>query len=193
MDFPVPKIVCDNIVGKHHFTGELMETAAAQGIAVNRLGLTQASKPIDFFVHYADELDLDPPYQRGDVWGVTRQKNLWFSILSGVPIPSIILNNRLDDSFDGPTHLSYGVIDGKQRITAILGFLQDRFSVPGDWFTSSVDVYYSDLDQALRRRLGNMPIATTEAKLPSLNAEKQVFDLVNFGGVPQGGVDADSS
>ncbi|MFT7022435.1 MAG: hypothetical protein ACJA07_001519 [Rhodococcus sp. (in: high G+C Gram-positive bacteria)] len=166
-----------------------MQNETAHAITVNRLGLAQRNRPIDFFRDYADELDLNPPYQRGDVWGATRQKNLWFSLLSGVPVPSIILNSRID--FDWPTQHGYGVIDGKQRITAILGFMHDRFRLPGSWFAATADVHYSELDRTVRRRLGNMPVATSEGQLPSLRAESQVFELVNFGGLAQGEVDAD--
>lgn len=169
--------------------GDTMNTPAR--IAIPKLGLTQANRPIDFFVHYAEELDMAPEYQRGDVWGRTRQQNLWFSILGGVPIPSIILNSRIETDFDGPTQYSYGVIDGKQRITAILAFVHDRLTLPGDWFSLTGDVHYSDLDQPVQRRLANTPLATSEGRLPSLDAERQVFELVNYGGVPQGSSDDD--
>lgn len=170
-------------------TGE--PTNMPNRIAIPKLGLSQANRPIDFFVHYADTLDMNPEYQRGDVWGATRQKNLWFSLLGGIPIPSIILNSRLESDFDGPTQYSYGVIDGKQRITAILAFVHDRLPLPGDWFSTSGDVHYSDLDQSVQRRITNMALATSEGRLPSLDAEREVFELVNYGGVPQGAADID--
>lgn len=169
-------------------TGELTDMPTR--IAIPKRGLSQANRTIDFFVHYADMLDMSPEYQRGDVWGVTRQKNLWFSLLGGIPIPSIILNSRLESDFHGSTH-SYGVIDGKQRITAILAFIHDRLPLPGDWFSTSGDVHYSDLDQSVQRRIANMTLAISEGRLPSLDAEREVFELVNYGGVPQGATDTD--
>ena len=36
------------------------------------------------------------------------------------------------------------------------------------------------------------PIAVSEAKLATLDEERDMFDLINFGGVPQGEIDEDA-
>lgn len=59
--------------------------------------------------------NLNPSYQRGDVWKNTDRQALIESILRGVPLPSIILLRT------GPSS-PYEVVDGKQRLTAILRF-----------------------------------------------------------------------
>jgi len=63
---------------------------------LERLKLSQTNRPMDVIKHWHidGQLLLDPPYQRGDVWGYKRQANLIRSILLGVPIPSIIINDR---------------------------------------------------------------------------------------------------
>lgn len=63
------------------------------------------------------DLNLTPSYQRGDVWSASMRQRLIESILRGIPLPSIILL-RPDD----PT-IPYEVVDGKQRLTAILRFV----------------------------------------------------------------------
>lgn len=60
--------------------------------------------------------NLTPSYQRGDVWANGDRQRLMGSILRGVPLPSIILLRT------GPT-TPYEVVDGKQRLTAILRFV----------------------------------------------------------------------
>lgn len=60
--------------------------------------------------------NLTPSYQRGDVWANSDRQSLLESILRGVPLPSIILLRT------GPSS-PHEVVDGKQRLTAILRFV----------------------------------------------------------------------
>ena len=128
---------------------------------------------------------LNAPYQRGDVWGRIRRRNLIKSIVLGIPIPSIVINDRASAGWD--EMVSCAVIDGKQRITTILMFLEDQLNVPGEWFGLDRDsLVFSELPIAERRRFRRLPISFCEGQLPSLEAEREVFELINFGGVPQG-------
>lgn len=69
------------------------------------------------FEFIGKRLNLSPSYQRGDVWGTPARQLLIESILRGIPLPSVILLKPED-----PT-LPYEVVDGKQRLTAILRFV----------------------------------------------------------------------
>ncbi|WP_314100859.1 DUF262 domain-containing protein [uncultured Frigoribacterium sp.] len=62
------------------------------------------------------KLNLTPSYQRGDVWRTGDRQALIESILRGIPLPSIILLRT------GGTK-PHDVVDGKQRLTAILRFV----------------------------------------------------------------------
>ncbi|MFF2831928.1 DUF262 domain-containing protein [Cellulosimicrobium cellulans] len=64
------------------------------------------------------KLDLNPTYQRGDVWPTKDAQLLIESILRGIPLPSIIVL-RPDSIASSP----YEVVDGKQRLTSILRFV----------------------------------------------------------------------
>ena len=63
------------------------------------------------------KLNLTPSYQRGDVWGATARQMLIESILRGIPLPSVILLRPEDPN------QPHEVVDGKQRLTAILRFV----------------------------------------------------------------------
>ncbi|QJW35492.1 DUF262 domain-containing protein [Cellulosimicrobium protaetiae] len=65
-----------------------------------------------------DKLELNPTYQRGDVWPTKDAQLLIESILRGIPLPSIIVL-RPDSIASSP----YEVVDGKQRLTSILRFV----------------------------------------------------------------------
>lgn len=62
------------------------------------------------------KLNLAPSYQRGDVWRTGDRQALIESILRGIPLPSVIL---LRTGASTP----HEVVDGKQRLTAILRFV----------------------------------------------------------------------
>lgn len=159
--------------------------------------LRQTNRAIDVLLFWRNEnneskcqigLLLDPPYQRGDVWGHKRRVNLIRSILMCVPIPSLIVNDRL--GADWPDDYRVAVIDGKQRITTLLMFLDGQLAVPGEWFDrDEPEVIFSDLSAGQQRKFMNKPLAFSEGRLPTLAAEQEVFDLVNFGGLAQGEVD----
>lgn len=166
---------------------------------LERLNLAQTNRPIEVIRYWAAEgnLLLTPPYQRGDVWGPVRQRNLIRSVMLGIPIPSIIVNDRLAaNSWYGKCwegDYSMAVIDGKQRLTALLAFLEDRLEVPGEWWDMHGEpmVKYSYLSVLHQRQFKNYPLQFTEGRLRSLEEEKEVFDLVNFGGLAQGETDHD--
>ena len=63
-------------------------------------------------------LNLSPSYQRADVWRTPDAQLLIESVLRGIPLPSVILLE--ENEVDGD---HYEIIDGKQRLTAILRFI----------------------------------------------------------------------
>lgn len=144
---------------------------------IQRLKLNQTNRPLEVVMHWdaSGILELSPPYQRGDVWGVKRQRNLIYSILMGVPIPSIIINDRFAAEWSQSEQIA--VIDGKQRITAVLAFLNNKLPVPVQWFGFEGDlaamVHYSDLPIARQRGISHQPIAFSEGCLASLDAERE--------------------
>jgi hypothetical protein len=170
-----------------------------------RLHMQMYSFPVDQYAGWADKpdrLDLNPPYQRGSVWGVERKRNLIRSLLMGLPIGAVFLNSRHIMQPDR-------VVDGKQRIEAILDFLGDGLAVPAEWFAEtdlipaavgqwgrghlSTDiVVYSDLTLPAQRRFRSATVATYQTKLRTEAEERELFLLINYGGVAQGDVDADA-
>lgn len=66
-------------------------------------------------------IDLQPDFQRGDVWGEPKRKKLIDSILRGWQIPPIHVI-RIDDMLQE-------VLDGQQRLRAIYSFLKNEFPI----------------------------------------------------------------
>ncbi|MBF0306872.1 MAG: DUF262 domain-containing protein, partial [Alphaproteobacteria bacterium] len=71
-----------------------------------------------------DDLNLQPDFQRGVVWTDDKKKKLVDSILRGWHIPPIHVVEVRDKG-------TQEVLDGQQRLTAILNFVNGRFTVDG--------------------------------------------------------------
>lgn len=146
------------------------------------------------------DLDLDTPYQRGSVWTEQQRRDLIKSLLIGLPIAAIVINQRGSNGAwrrnNGPLAADqpfYACIDGKQRLTAVKMWMDDELAVPRIWFNSTwvldavdgEEVRYSDLTEAGRRITSNMflvPVAV--ASLGTLAQEAEVYRLLNTTGTP---------
>jgi len=146
------------------------------------------------------DITLDAPYQRGHIWTVDQRIALIRSWLQGIPVAAAILNNRMGRGWPvaGP---AYAVVDGKQRITTAIMWLDDEFAVPASWFDprwvdTTVDtddgpyVHHSNLSVVGQRMFATRAmLPCAEAQVSSVAAEAEVYLLVNGEGTPQ--TDAD--
>ena len=66
-------------------------------------------------------LNLEPTWQRLDVWSLKKKRELISSLLLGIPVPSIILHRH---------GKQISIIDGKQRLTSIVKFMRNEFKLP---------------------------------------------------------------
>jgi len=180
-----------------------------------RLQVETAAYTPDWCVNLANgdksNLDMDQPYQRGDVWNDWRRCLLIRSLIQGIPIGAITINDRFGARFHEPSYGSrhsrtpnrnwaYAVVDGKQRFTTLVKWALSELTVPASWFPRSdilsteetPDGQYvrmSGLNSTQRRKFSNRPLAIMVAKVQTLAEEQQIFNLINFGGVAQGEVD----
>lgn len=75
--------------------------------------------------------NFEPPYQRpSEVWSPSKKSFLIDTILKNFPMPPIFLHQHIDAS-TGKT--MYDVIDGKQRLNAILAFIKNEISTPDNF------------------------------------------------------------
>lgn len=91
--------------------------------------------------HDANELSMKPPFQRNPVW-VDRQKSFLIdTILSGLPIPEVYMQ----DTITAEGEARYIVVDGQQRIRAVLEFLEGRFNIDSKDSPQWADMSFDDL------------------------------------------------
>lgn len=181
------------------------------GAPLTRLPLSTSNRQARWLVRQIEDgdLDIDPPYQRGAVWSDDQRVALMYSLLSGVPVPTLIFNDRhgahWHDTNTYDRHAgngaSYAVVDGKQRLLCVKAWFDNELAIPASWMEAehvvTVEqtpdgpyVRVSGLSELGRRATGErilLPVG--EAMAGSVREEAQLYLLVNGGGTPQSDAD----
>jgi len=76
-----------------------------------------------------EQLDLNPPYQRRSVWSLREKQRFLDTVLRNYPSPAIFLHTTYDT--DG--NATYHVVDGKQRLSTILDFVDGKIRLAKDF------------------------------------------------------------
>jgi Protein of unknown function DUF262 len=127
------------------------------------------------------ELLLQPTYQRNYVATDLIASKLIESILLDVPIPVVYLAEEQDGS--------YSVIDGQQRLTSFLSFLDGKFPDNRPFKLSGLKVlteinrrFFTDLDSELQKKIRSTTIHSIIIKKESNPDIKfEIFERLNTG------------
>lgn len=77
-----------------------------------------------------DVILVDPPYQRmGDIWPLDKRQLLIDSIINQFDIPKIYLHNIVGQKYSKKGKYRYSIIDGRQRLESIWGFINGDFAL----------------------------------------------------------------
>lgn len=100
-------------------------------------------------VHEQKELEVKPPFQRNPVW-VTRQKSFLIdTILNGYPIPEIYMQEIINEN----STASYIIVDGQQRIRAVLEFLEGDYEIDAKDSPIWADMTFEELSPEEKKRI----------------------------------------
>ena len=123
------------------------------------------------------DMNLQPNFQRGEVWSKNKQQKLIDSILREWTIPPIHVicsNDGIDE-----------VLDGQQRLVAIRDFVEGKFSINGniDPFNQSIKelhgLTYDKLPAEVRRRFLRYHISFITLKDFAPSEPAELFDRLN--------------
>ena len=127
---------------------------------------------IKAFQKIANRVDFVPIYQRyGNIWSPEKKKLLIDTIINSFDIPKFYFNYFIEENnLLNPSKAVYAVIDGKQRLQAILDFLNDKFALDGEF------VFYEKPEYDLKN-LKFSEIALRHSYIASI-IENYILDIV---------------
>lgn len=114
-----------------------------------------------------------PPFQRPPVWTMEQKVRFIESAWMGLPIGAFVYNQTPDMK----SRFDCWLLDGQQRITAIIEYINDEFDVFGHKF--------SELTEADHRRW-DMSVSFPALRTTLQDEEKlrDVYDRLAYGGTP---------
>jgi len=95
-----------------------------------------------------DELDLTPEFQRRSVWTDKARSYLIDTIVRGKPIPKIYFRTTENPKTKKTIH---AVVDGQQRLTSVLFFLQDGFQIHKIHNAEYGGMRFSELEKSVQK------------------------------------------
>ncbi|MBD8217452.1 DUF262 domain-containing protein [Microbacterium sp. CFBP 13617] len=124
-----------------------------------------------------DELDLQPDFQRGEVWDSKRRQRLVDTVLRGWYVPAV----HIVRSDDGDEE----VLDGQQRLAGIRDFFDDRVKIDG--FIEPRDpkiealhgLRYSQLPDSVRKAVNRFVVQTITLTAYDPDEPNELFFRLN--------------
>lgn len=138
-----------------------------------------------------EKYNFEPPYQRRSVWTDEKQSYFIDSILRNFPIPPIFLHRKIDPDSG---RMTFDVIDGKQRLTAIARFINNEIPAANEYGPTeepnALDgAFFKDL--STDEKLSEFRTAFWKYDLPieyidpsDIGLIEDVFDRLNRNGEP---------
>ena len=124
-----------------------------------------------------EKFNFDSVIQRGHVWNLKKRSLLIHSMLVDYPIPAVFAQ----DGEDGRLN----VIDGKQRLTSIIRFLNDEFAltedIPNFKGEKLAGKKFSELDERTQDRIKDYSILIYYFRSMTNEERDEMFKRLNFG------------
>ncbi|WP_323097354.1 DUF262 domain-containing protein [Intrasporangium sp. YIM S08009] len=128
--------------------------------------------PVAELLRMHRQLLLDPEYQReGGIWTKGRQQLFIDSVLNRLDVPSVYLHELSPPRFQGEQAIRFAVVDGRQRLEALVSFASGDFGLAPDF-------------RLLEEELLNEGMLDLDAEFPQANlrfANLRLSDLQGMG------------
>lgn len=122
----------------------------------------------------SDSLEISPKFQRRAVWMDKERSSLMDSILKKLPFPEIYIQVITDSDTGKQKHI---VVDGQQRITSILKFIDNENSLPiNDSWSGE---YFRDLNVQLKEVFWDYKIVVRFLRKTNDEEIRSIFAKLN--------------
>ncbi len=121
-----------------------------------------------------NRLELQPSFQRKSVWGNAAQIMLMDTILKNIPMPKIFVSSLVKG--DSPYR---SVIDGQQRISAILAFIRDEFELKKPYDGEYIGKKFSELPKKIKNNFLRYKLDFNEINDASDEQLREIYSRVN--------------
>lgn len=124
-----------------------------------------------------------PPFQRRLVWTEEQSRAFVESAWLGFHLGTIVVNQANDD-VDAQGRFprcDKWLIDGQQRLTAIMRYVSDGFAV---FVGTEHEHRWSDLKVNESRRFGHIQIGISRIRTDDEDRLRQLYNMMAFGGTP---------
>ena len=125
-------------------------------------------------------LNLNPKYQRKPVWSRRNQQYLIDTIIRKLPVPEIYMQTKT--SPEGKSE--YIIIDGQQRLRAVLEFLDGEFEISEEDNPEYANKYFADLPTGIQQEFWSYVIQVRDIKTNSDAEIRAIFQRMNKNVVP---------
>lgn len=126
-------------------------------------------------INSVGRLNMKPSYQRNIVWTDRQKSYLIDSVLNGYPIPEIYIQEEIDENGNS----NYIIVDGQQRMRAVLEFLDDQFPLNKEDSPEFNGAYFKDLNADQKRAFFRYNFVVRA--LPELSEDdiREIFKRLN--------------
>jgi hypothetical protein len=135
----------------------------------------------EFFKWDAEKcLEVQPTFQRKPVWPYRNKSWLMDTIINKLPIPEIYVQIQTDR--EGNT--KYIVVDGQQRIRAVLDFLHGEYPISEEDSKEYGGRYFEQLPDGVRQDIWDYALVTRELKTSRESDVREIFQRLNKNVIP---------
>jgi hypothetical protein len=138
--------------------------------------------------HQKGTLLLTPKYQRNPIWSIGQKCFLIDSLIFGCPIPQVYINIKTE-GLAKEKKTVYEVVDGQQRLRAILEFMNDEWALVAtaakaypvsDLYKPHIGRRYSELPDNLQNRIWDYPLSVQELRGKQPHEIHALFRRLNY-------------
>ena len=121
-----------------------------------------------------NSLVISPKFQRRPVWMESERSSLISTICATLPFPEIYIQHVTNPADGTEQHI---VVDGQQRVTSILMFIDGELSLPenDDWNGQ----YFRDFDDAKKEAFWNYRVVVRDLSLTNDAEIRDLFTRLN--------------